>query len=171
MKTRGGQDPFAGREPRPPRPRPGGWLAIALAAALGVLGGVGLFTLGYGNGLSYLTDDPTACINCHLMQDPFDAWVKSSHRGVAGCNDCHLPHDPVGKWLIKADNGFFHALAFTTGDFHEPLQIRPRNRRVTQAACLHCHRPFVDHMLPAEPGDQALLCVHCHSDVGHALRR
>ncbi|MFW6258111.1 MAG: NapC/NirT family cytochrome c [Halochromatium sp.] len=97
-------------------------LALAAAMALGILGGVGLFTLGYGNGLAYLTDDPTACTNCHIMQDHFDAWVKSSHQGVAGCNDCHLPADVIGKWLTKADNGFFHALAFTTGQFHERAQ-------------------------------------------------
>ncbi len=152
-------------------PRGRGVLALAAVAALGILGGVGLFTLGYGNGLAYLTDDPTACTNCHIMQDHFDAWVKSSHQGVAGCNDCHLPPDFVGKWLTKADNGFFHALAFTTGQFHEPIQIRARNQRVTQSACLHCHGAFVDHMRPAEPGGVMQRCVHCHSDVGHALRR
>ncbi|MFP4280937.1 MAG: cytochrome c nitrite reductase small subunit [Halochromatium sp.] len=146
-------------------------LALAAAMVLGILGGVGLFTLGYGNGLAYLTDDPTACTNCHIMQDHFDAWVKSSHQGVAGCNDCHLPADVIGKWLTKADNGFFHALAFTTGQFHEPIQIRARNRRVTQSACLHCHAAFVDHMRPAEPGGEMQRCVHCHHDVGHALRR
>jgi cytochrome c nitrite reductase small subunit len=159
---------------RPGRPgtvKTRGWLALAVAAMLGVLGGVGIFTLGYGNGLSYLTNDPRACINCHVMQDHFDAWVQSSHGAVAGCNDCHLPHDFIGKWLTKADNGFFHALAFTTGHFHEPIQIRARNRRVTQSACLHCHGAFVDHMRPAGPGGDMQGCVHCHSDVGHALRR
>ena len=146
-------------------------LAIAVALALGVLGGLGTFTLGYGDGLAYLTEDPTACANCHIMQDHFDAWVKSSHRNVASCNDCHLPHNFVGKWFTKADNGFFHALAFTTGDFHEPIQIKARNRRVTQGACLHCHGDFANAMLPAEQGGDMQLCVHCHSDVGHAGRR
>jgi cytochrome c nitrite reductase small subunit len=146
-------------------------LAIAVAAAVGILGGLGTFTVGYGDGLAYLTNDPTACANCHVMQDHFDAWVKSSHRDVAGCNDCHLPHNFVGKWLTKADNGFFHALAFTTGDFHEPIQIKARNRRVTQDACLYCHSDFANALLPAEQGGDMQLCVHCHSDVGHAGRR
>lgn len=146
-------------------------LAIGVAAAIGILGGLGTFTVGYGNGLSYLTNDPTACANCHVMQDHFDAWVKSSHRNVAGCNDCHLPHNFVGKWITKADNGFFHALAFTTGDFHEPIQIKARNRRVTQGACLQCHSDFANALLPAEYGGDMQLCVHCHSDVGHAGRR
>ncbi len=97
--------------------------------------------------------------------------MKSSHRDVAACGDCHLPHDFVGKWITKADNGFFHALAFTTGNFPEPIQIKPRNRRVTQGACLHCHGDLVDPLRPAEHGGDMQLCVHCHSDVGHALRR
>lgn len=54
-------------------PRGRGVLTLAAVTALGILGGVGLFTLGYGNGLAYLTDDPTACTNCHIMQDHFDA--------------------------------------------------------------------------------------------------
>lgn len=154
-------------------PKPSGFrlLALATAIAVGVLGGLGVFTMGYGNGLSYLTTDPKACVNCHIMQDHFDAWVQSSHRQVATCGDCHLPHDFIGKWFTKADNGFFHALAFTTGNFHEPIQIKPRNRRVTQGACLSCHSELVNALLPAEHGGDMQLCVHCHSDVGHAGRR
>lgn len=147
------------------------WLSVGVAVALGIFGGLGAFTFGYGDGAAYLTNDPEACMNCHVMQGHFDSWVKSSHHGVAICNDCHVPHDFVGKWITKADNGFFHSLAFTTNNFHEPIQIKPRNRRVTQATCLHCHAEFVDHMLPAERGGDMLLCIHCHVDVGHAAKR
>lgn len=147
-----------------------GFLPIAITLMLGMLGGIGLFTFGYGDGASYLTNDPAACANCHIMQDHYDSWSHSSHRHVAVCNDCHLPGDFLGKWITKMDNGFFHSLAFTTGDFPEPLRIKPRNRRVTQAACIDCHADLVNHMLPARPGGEMLLCVHCHSDVGHAHR-
>lgn len=147
-----------------------GVVPIAIAVLFGMFGGVGAFTFGYGKGASYLTNDPVACANCHVMQSKYDSWQKSGHRHVAVCNDCHLPHTFVGKWVTKADNGFFHSLAFTTGDFHEPIQIKPRNRRVTQSACLHCHEDFVNHMLPVKPGGDMLLCIHCHGDAGHALR-
>jgi cytochrome c nitrite reductase small subunit len=140
---------------------------ILLAVLLGMTGGVGAFTFGYGKGHSYLSNDPNACANCHVMQDHFDSWQKSSHAHVAVCNDCHLPHDPIGKWIVKADNGFFHSLAFTLDNFHEPIQIKPRNRRVTQGACISCHSDFVHSMLPAESGGDMLNCIHCHSDVGH----
>lgn len=143
---------------------------IALTAALGFLVGLGTFTFGYGDGAAYLSNDPSACANCHVMQSHYDSWLKSSHVNVATCNDCHLPHDFIGKWMTKADNGFMHSLAFTTGDFHEPIQIKTRNRHVTQNACLSCHDGLVNHMRPAEPGGDMLMCIHCHRDVGHALR-
>ncbi len=147
------------------------FLHVAVVCGLGLLGGIGLFTFIYGQGASYLSNNPATCINCHIMQGHYDAWMNSSHHQVATCNDCHLPHDPIGKWRVKGDNGFFHSLAFTTGRFHEPIQIKDRNRRVTQGACLHCHRDFVHYMLPTKPGGDMLLCVQCHKDVGHALRR
>ena len=147
-----------------------GTFSIALAVMLGVLDGVGAFTFGYGQGSSYLSNNPQACVNCHVMQEHYNSWQNSSHHHVAVCNDCHLPHDFVGKWATKADNGFFHSLAFTLENFHEPIQIKPRNRRVTQDACLHCHQAIVHQMLPVTGDGEMPSCVHCHSDVGHAHR-
>lgn len=158
------------RETPARRPRSVTILSVLCAVMLGVLGGLGAFTFGYGDGTAYLSNNPASCANCHVMQDHYDAWVKSSHHNVATCNDCHLPHDFVGKWITKGDNGFFHSLAFTTGGFHEPIQIKQRNRQVTQQACLHCHSDYVHNMLPVKQGGEMLLCVHCHGDVGHAGR-
>ena len=146
------------------------FLPVATAAALGILVGLGTFTFGYGEGDAYLTDNPAACANCHVMQAQYDSWTHSSHQRVATCNDCHLPPGFVSPWITKADNGFFHSVAFTTNDFPDPIQIKPRNRRVTQRACLHCHSEFVNHMLPAEANGEVLLCVSCHGDVGHSRR-
>ncbi len=148
-----------------------GPMHIALVVVFALFAGLGIFTFGYGKGASYLSNNPSACANCHVMQGHYDSWNHSSHKNVATCNDCHLSHHPIGKWMTKGDNGFFHSLAFTTGDFHEPIQIKPRNRRVTQAACLHCHSDFVHNMLPAGAQGDMLNCIHCHKDVGHAQRR
>ena len=147
-----------------------GVFPLVLGVMFGVLGGIGAFTFGYGQGASYLSNDPQACVNCHVMQGHYNSWLNSSHRHVAVCNDCHLPHSFAGKWITKADNGFFHSLAFTLENFHEPIQIKPRNRRVTQGACLDCHAEVVHQMLPVEAGGEMLMCIHCHSDVGHAFR-
>ncbi len=144
-------------------------MPIVLSAAFGVFGGLGVFTFGYGEGHAYLGNNPQSCTNCHVMQESYDSWLKSSHHAVAVCNDCHTPHDSVlGKYLTKADNGFFHSLAFTTGDYKDPIQIKERNSRIVQDACLYCHSDLVNHMLPVETGGDMLSCVHCHASVGHA---
>ena len=143
-------------------------LALAFMLVLGILGGIGAFTFGYGKGSAYLSNNPAACANCHVMQSHYDSWQSSSHRHVAVCNNCHLPPGAVVKWVTKADNGFFHSLAFTLQNYHQPIQIKPRNRRVTQKACLGCHEAIVHQMSGAGSGS-APLCVHCHRDVGHAL--
>jgi cytochrome c nitrite reductase small subunit len=148
-----------------------GILPICAALLTGLAAGLGAFTFGYGEGASYLSNNPTACTNCHVMQEHYDTWLKSSHHKVATCNDCHLSHHPIGKWVTKADNGFFHSLAFTLNNYPEPLQIKGRNRRVTQDACLHCHSDFVENMLPTKHGGDMLNCMKCHADVGHAQRR
>ena len=141
------------------------------AILLGMIAGIGAFTFGYGQGLSYLKNDPKGCANCHVMQEHYDSWQNSSHHHVATCNDCHLPHDFVGKWMVKGDNGFFHSLAFTLGNYHDPIQIKPRNRKVTQNACLHCHADVVHQMMPETSKGEVLQCSQCHSDVGHSGRR
>ncbi len=143
---------------------------LSLAALLGMLVGVGTFTFGYANGLSYLSTDPQSCVNCHVMQDYYDTWQKASHHHVAVCTDCHLPHSFVRKYVAKADNGFFHSLAFTLDNFHEPIRIKPRNRRITQENCIACHKQTVEHMLPASTEGEAMMCIHCHADVGHGPR-
>src|SRR3954453_14452480 len=107
----------------------------AIAVAIGLAGGLGCFTFIYAHGASYLGNDPKACANCHIIREEFDAYVKSSHRSVATCNDCHTPPGLAAKYLTKAEHGFFHSLAFTTGDFHEPIVIKERSRRVTETAC------------------------------------
>jgi cytochrome c nitrite reductase small subunit len=159
-------------------PRPGGSrrlllvFPIALSVLLGVFVGLGTFTFGYAEGASYLSNDPTVCVNCHVMDPQYDSWQNGGHRHVAVCNDCHLPHDPIMKWVTKADNGFFHTMAFTLGGFHEPIQIKPRNRRVTQGACVYCHEEIVQNILSVEEGgghgSSEPACIHCHMDAGHA---
>ena len=139
-----------------------------VAIAVGVLLGVGLFTFQYAEGLSYLSADPRACVNCHIMQPQFDSWQKSSHHDVAVCVDCHLPHDFVGKYLAKAENGYHHSRGFTFQDFDEPIMIKEKNARILQANCVACHQDLAHNMLSGVAGDpDEVQCVHCHRTVGH----
>lgn len=145
--------------------------ALASIGACGVLMGLGLFTFGYAQGAAYFSDDPQACMNCHVMREQFDAWNKSSHKNVATCNDCHTPHNnPINKWFIKGVNGFNHSVAFTTGDFHEPITIRELNATVVQNNCIECHASTVSQILGIHEGE-APVCVTCHRTVGHDTRK
>ena len=74
----------------------------------------------------YLSPDPKACVNCHIMNPQYDAWLKSGHRHAATCVECHLPHEGLAKWAAKAEHGFRHSVAFTLQNFKEPIEITPR---------------------------------------------
>lgn len=142
-------------------------LAVVLGLALGLLLGVGGYTFIYARGASYLTNDPAACANCHVMREQFEGWQRSSHRSVAVCNDCHTPHNVAGKYYTKARNGFWHSFYFTTGGFPDPITITPTSARVTEGTCRTCHAAIV-HAIDFAPrrGDE-LTCVSCHRSVGH----
>ena len=142
-------------------------LLIMAGVLLGLAAGVGGYTFVYAKGYSYLTNDPAACANCHIMQAQYDGWRVSPHRSVAVCNDCHTPPGLIPKYATKALNGFNHSYAFTTGRFPEPIIITERNRRVTEKACRKCHEALTQAIEgPHRPG-QEMACLRCHSDVGH----
>ena len=139
-------------------------LAISVGAAVGIGG----YTFVYARGASYMTNDPAACANCHVMQSHYDGWLKASHRAVATCNDCHTPPGLIPKYMTKASNGFWHSFAFTTGRFPEPLRIKPHNHDITEQACRKCHSDVVVAMSgPPEHGAGSASCIRCHLSVGH----
>ncbi|HEX6630865.1 MAG TPA: cytochrome c nitrite reductase small subunit [Gemmatimonadaceae bacterium] len=166
--------------------------ALAAAVLVGMAAGLGLFTFGYARGASYLTNDPAACSNCHIMNEHYAAWLKGSHHAVATCNDCHTPHDLVGKYAVKARNGFWHSFYFTVGGFPDPLRITEGNREVTEGACRYCHveitqaidhgvgtvsfapergdPPAVAPAVHAALADEPISCIRCHRYVGHWVR-
>ena len=166
-----------------------GRLLLAAAIFVGLAFGLGAFTFVYAKGYSYLGTDPAACANCHIMDEHFAAWNKSSHKNVATCNDCHTPHDPIGKYAVKAQNGFWHSFYFTTGTYPYPLRITEGNRKVTEGACRYCHEQMVvsiepgAHAAPRDSAgdaipvsitsahaDQEASCIRCHQYVGHWVR-
>jgi cytochrome c nitrite reductase small subunit len=139
-----------------------------IAILIGVPLGVGVFTFHYAGGTSYLSKDPAACANCHIMNSQYDSWQKASHHGVATCVDCHLPTDLVGKYEAKLVNGYNHSKAFTFQDFSEPIMITERNAEILQDNCLRCHGDLLhETTLAAAKDPKGMRCVHCHRTVGH----
>ncbi len=156
----------------------GGGIVLVAALLLGVMAGAGSYTANNAQALSYLSDDPKACVNCHIMREAHDTWQKSGHGHVAKCVDCHLPHDTVGKWATKVEHGWNHSVAFTLQNFHEPIQIKGRSLAVVEQNCVGCHRNLLGGVLQAQTafqnahtnldaGQGVLGCVSCHRGVGH----
>lgn len=144
------------------------WIPWVICLMIGVLFGVGSFTFRYAEGLSYLSNDPKACVNCHIMQEQYDSWIKSSHRQAASCNDCHVPHTFPEKYFVKALNGWNHSKAFTLQNFPQPIRIHQPNLKVLQHNCIECHSTLVQHVFghkDVELGEAR--CTTCHRSVGH----
>jgi cytochrome c nitrite reductase small subunit len=163
-------------------------MAMAAAIGAGMLGGMGAYTFHYAKGTSYLSNDPRACANCHVMQEHYDSWVKSSHSAAATCNDCHVPHGFPAKYFSKFRNGWNHSKAFTFQDFPDPIRIKRGNLEILEANCIHCHDILASGMLvhegrldraasgrlnlparPTRPGryGEGGRCTSCHRSVGH----
>lgn len=135
---------------------------------IGVFLGVGGYTFYYARGASYLSNDPAACVNCHIMREQYDGWQKASHHLVAACNDCHVPHSFIPKYLTKLENGFWHSKGFTLQDFHEPIRMRPQSKAIVLENCLECHREIVSPLLwHPMTVEQQVDCIECHRSVGH----
>ena len=145
------------------------YLGVLFAILVGVAVGVSAFTFHYAEGASYLSNDPKACVNCHIMNDEYNGWLRGPHHAVAVCNDCHVPHNFIGKYIAKATNGYHHSKAFTLQSFHEPIMITPHSSEVLQANCIRCHGDFVSEIVHSsrDVQDGAIQCVQCHRRVGH----
>jgi len=143
-----------------------------LAACVGVPLGLGIYTSFYAEATTYLTNDPNACANCHVMREPLADWQRSGHHAVASCNDCHVPQDFFGKYKTKIEHGWRHSKGFTLQDFHEPITIKSSSLAVVQDNCVRCHgelnASLVEH---AAARGESPNCVFCHARVGHGPTR
>ena len=134
--------------------------------------GLGVYTFTYAGGQAYLSNDPKACTQCHVMEEFHDSWQKSSHRSAAACNDCHLPHGFVTKWLAKGENGFFHSLYFTFNNYPDPIKLRERHKGMVLANCRSCHDGLTaDVCGPRSNWKEPLDCLRCHNGVAHGATR
>jgi cytochrome c nitrite reductase small subunit len=144
---------------------------LMLAGTVGLFIGVSGVTFRYAEGLSYLWNDPKACVNCHIMRDQFDSWQKSPHHASATCNDCHVPAGFIGKYWTKMEHGWRHSKGFTLQDFHEPIMMTPASRAVVEENCVRCHGGMVGELVAAAQHGSGVDCTKCHAGIGHGPRR
>lgn len=140
----------------------------------GILIGLGFLTLYVGNATSYLSDDPKACMNCHVMAPQFATWERGSHARVAVCNDCHVPHDnPVRKFAFKASDGIRHSFMFTFKREPQVIRMHEAGIAVVQENCIRCHSHLVQNVkekwvtLSVQEHGGGKPCWDCHRETPH----
>lgn len=101
------------------------------------------------------------------MREQYDSWSKSSHAHVTTCNSCHAPENLYMKYFNKAENGLNHGWKFTTGKFHDPIQIRPHNFDIAMKSCLKCHGDLMNSVQHQDALLEGRSCVRCHKNIGH----
>jgi cytochrome c nitrite reductase small subunit len=153
------------------KPPPGWRLPVTILSA--VFCGLGIYTFYVSNAISYLSDDPKTCVNCHIMAPQYATWNHSSHREVASCNDCHVPHDNIfNTYFFKAKDGMRHAAIFTMRGEEQVIKITEPSVNVVQENCKRCHDNLNEKVntlvtAPMAEHGQGKLCWDCHREVPH----
>ena len=130
---------------------------------------------------SYLSDDPKACINCHVMNTQYATWQHSSHARDAVCVDCHLPQEGFfRKYKTKAIDGWNHSKAFTMNTYKPAIEISDGGAKIVQENCISCHKSIVStitanadkyHNFENPEVATGRRCWDCHKSVPHGKVR
>ncbi len=147
---------------------------LPASIVLGAIIGLGAYAFYVSNAISYLSDRPETCINCHVMNPQYASWFHSAHREYATCNDCHVPHtNPVSTYYFKAMDGARHATIFTLRNEPQVIQIKEAGAAVVQENCKRCHGNVnsgvqtIDVTYKMAHNDEGKLCWDCHREVPH----
>jgi cytochrome c nitrite reductase small subunit len=153
---------------------PPGW-RLAVTIIMGVLVGLGAYVIYISNAASYLSDNPTTCVNCHVMNPQYATWFHSSHRERATCNDCHVPHNnAINKYYFKAKDGMRHATIFTLRNEPQVIFIKEEGAKAVQKNCIRCHNELItDNRMLSKTHQfdhfrtEGRYCWTCHREVPH----
>lgn len=142
---------------------------------LGVLFGLGFYTVYASRAASYLSDEPATCVNCHIMAPFYATWNHSSHGRNATCNDCHVPQDNVfRKYYFKGKDGMRHASIFAIRGEAQVIQAINESANVIMENCIRCHTQLNTELVKtgrmnyemAKAGE-GKACWDCHRDIPH----
>ena len=150
--------------------RYGALMAVSIAL------GMGVYLAKESKATSYMSEKSEACINCHVMESSYAAWLHSSHAMRAECVDCHLPADHfIDKYAAKARDGFNHSAAFTMNTYGKRLLITEDGAERVQQNCIRCHSSFSTTLIKNIDRHHAFdsdslggrKCWDCHRQVPH----
>ena len=148
---------------------------MALLVLSGVLVGLGGLFVYLLRAHTYLADDPSACVNCHIMTPYYATWSHSSHGRDATCNDCHVPHQSIfKKYAFKGMDGMKHVAYFVTHSERQAIMAEDASAEVIMDNCIRCHTQLnqefvktgrIDYMMAKKGEGKA--CWDCHRNVPH----
>lgn len=151
---------------------------VFLIVCAGIVVGLGALFLYLLRAHSYIADDPSACVNCHIMTPYYASWSHSSHGRDATCNDCHVPHQNLAmKYGFKAMDGMKHVAYFVTHSERQAIMAEDASAEVIMDNCIRCHTQLnqefvktgrIDFMLAKK--DEGKACWDCHRNVPHGGR-
>ena len=137
---------------------------IAVCTSVGVVLGLALLLVRIANAVSYLSDSPDTCMNCHVMTDDYSSWKRGSHGRVTVCVDCHVPHsNMVAKAAFKGTDGLKHSYVFTMRREPQVLRLSDGAIPVVQSNCLRCHSDQLAMVRLA--GSSERKCWDCHNNI------
>jgi cytochrome c nitrite reductase small subunit len=141
---------------------------------LGIFFGLGFYIFYISNAISYLSDDPKTCVNCHVMNPQYATWERGSHGKVATCNDCHVPQDNlVRKYWFKANDGVRHATYFTMKWEPQVIRIKDAGKKAVQENCIRCHTNQIHPIALRSINNNNVedqtekFCWDCHRETPH----
>lgn len=141
---------------------------------IGIITGLALYIFYISNAPSYLSNDPRACVNCHVMNVHYASWQRGSHGRVATCNDCHVPQDNfIRSYWFKANDGLRHATYFTMRWEPQVIQIKQAGKDAVQENCIRCHSNVVHPIALRAINNHTVAdqteryCWECHRDTPH----
>ncbi|MBQ4023553.1 MAG: cytochrome c nitrite reductase small subunit [Prevotella sp.] len=148
---------------------------VLMLIIAGVLVGLGALFVYLLRAHTYLADDSSACVNCHIMTPYYASWSHSSHGRDATCNDCHVPHSSLlAKYGFKAMDGMKHVAYFVTHSERQAIMAEDASAEVIMDNCIRCHTQLnqefvktgrIDYMMAKR--DEGKACWDCHRSVPH----
>jgi cytochrome c nitrite reductase small subunit len=149
---------------------------VGLLIAAGIIVGLGgLFMYLLRAHTYFIGDDPSACVNCHIMTPYYATWSHSSHGRDATCNDCHVPHQNLAmKYGFKAMDGLKHTVYFVSHAERQAIMAEDMSAEVIMDNCIRCHTQLnqefvktgrISYMMAKRGEGKA--CWDCHRNVPH----
>lgn len=149
---------------------------VGLLILAGIIVGLGAMFMYLLRAHTYfIGDNPSACVNCHIMTPYYATWSHSSHGRDATCNDCHVPHQNlVMKYGFKAMDGLKHTAYFVAHSERQAIMAETMSAEVIMDNCIRCHTQLnqefvktgrIDYMMAKRGEGKA--CWDCHRNVPH----